>query len=69
MYSKFISFILSFVLLFNLTFPVFAQVEKAIYKLYQNYPHWSSTKDLNELAKAFTNLIQHEYEKSRWNNH
>lgn len=29
MYSKFISFILSFVLLFNLTFPVFAQVEKA----------------------------------------
>lgn len=49
--------------------PYFAQVEKAIYKLYQNYPHWSSTKDLNELAKAFTNLIQHEYEKSRWNNH
>ena len=29
MYSKFISIILSFVLLFNLTFPVFAQVEKA----------------------------------------
>ena len=29
MYSKFISFILSFVLLFNLTFPVLAQVEKA----------------------------------------
>ena len=49
--------------------PYFVQVEDAIYNLYQNYPHWCSTHDLNELVKAFTNLIQHEYEKSRWNNH
>ena len=45
--------------------PYFVQVEEEIYKLYQDYPYWSSTKDLNGLMKAFNMLIQHEYEKQR----
>ena len=45
--------------------PYFVQVEEEIYKLYQDYPYWSSTNDLNGLMKAFNMLIQHEYEKQR----
>lgn len=45
--------------------PYFVQVEEEIYKLYQDYPYWSSTNDLDGLMKAFNMLIQHEYEKQR----
>lgn len=49
--------------LINEYIPILERTEKAILKLKENYPHWDSYNDLNELSNVFRDFLNFEAER------